>query len=79
MDATCDHCSHWDKTAAKLNNANGDFGVCHELTDEHANDPEYVIPTLHDGKPVTEKGEHFEMITGANFGCNHFDARSAQM
>jgi hypothetical protein len=63
-----------------MNNApQGEFGVCHELTDAHATDPEYVIPVLNHGRPVTEMGDHFEMITGAHFGCNHFAERPLRM
>ena len=75
MEATCNHCTHWDQSQEKLNSArmasSQDFGRCNELSD-HNLDPEYIVPVLNDGKPVSEKGEHYDYITGANFGCNHF-------
>ena len=75
MDAVCNNCSHWEqKNNIKANSNN--FGLCNELTEEHTNDPEYVIPVLHEGKAVQESKGHFEMITGAQFGCNHFDERT---
>ncbi len=79
MEATCNNCDHWENTQAKLNatldsTKTEDFGVCNELSD-HNMDPEYIIPVLNQGKPVTENGDRYDYITGANFGCNHFDAR----
>ena len=72
MEATCNHCNHWEHTQAKLNNEQSDpFGRCNELSD-HNLDPAYIVPVLNDGKPVSQKGEHYDYITGANFGCNHF-------
>lgn len=73
MEATCNHCTHWEHTQAqaKLNVPTDKFGRCNELSD-HNLDPEYIVPVLNDGKPVTERGEHYDYITGADFGCNHF-------
>lgn len=75
MDATCNHCNHWEQSQAKLNTPKSDdFGRCNELSD-HNLAPEFIVPVLNDGKPVSEKGEHYDYITGANFGCNHFEEK----
>lgn len=72
MEATCNHCNHWEQAQAKINTAVSDeFGRCNELSD-HNMDPDFIVPVLNDGKPVSEKGEHYDYITGASFGCNHF-------
>lgn len=71
MEATCNHCTHWEHEQAKVNTPSDQFGVCNELSD-HNMDPEYIVPVLNDGKPIPEKGQHYEYITGASFGCNHF-------
>lgn len=73
MQATCDHCTHWEQTStmeASDKNKN-EFGKCNELTEEHR-EPEYIIPVLNNGKPVTDKVDHYAFMTGAKFGCNHF-------
>lgn len=75
MEATCNNCNHWEQTQTKLNAVNSEnFGVCNELSD-HNLAPEYIVPVLNDGKPVSEKGGHYDYITGAQFGCNHFDVK----
>ncbi|WP_224997200.1 hypothetical protein [Cesiribacter sp. SM1] len=71
MEATCNHCTHWEQTQAKLDVPTDKFGKCNELSDAHV-DPEYIVPVLNDGRPVSEKNGHYEYITGADFGCNHF-------
>jgi hypothetical protein len=72
MEATCNHCNHWDQNP-KVKVPSNAFGVCDELTGQHAMDPEYVLPLVHEKVDSTPK--QFEMITGANFGCNHFTER----
>lgn len=76
MEATCNHCTHWEQTQNKLNSTSvrtpEQFGVCNELSDAQLQ-PEYIVPVLNNGKPVREKEGHYEYITGANFGCNHFE------
>ncbi|WP_458986198.1 hypothetical protein [Pontibacter sp. CAU 1760] len=52
-----------------------DFGVCDELTGQHAMEPSYVLPLVHEGPSGDMKPKQFEMITGATFGCNHFSSR----
>lgn len=75
MEPTCNHCSHWEETQAKLNTPKADaYGRCNELSD-HNLDPQYIVPVLNDGKPVSQKGEHYDYITGADFGCNHFEEK----
>lgn len=75
MEATCNHCSHWEQDQNKIELQNNDFGVCDELTGQHAMEPAYVLPLVHEGvEDNTPK--KFEMITGAMFGCNHFSERS---
>ena len=71
MEATCNQCTHWEKTPAKLNTPTDQFGKCNELSDASM-DPEFIVPVLNDGRPVPEKEGHYDYITGANFGCNHF-------
>ena len=79
MEATCNHCNHWEQTQAKLETQKADaFGRCNELSD-HNLDPQYIVPVLNDGKPVSQKGEHYDYITGANFGCNHFAEKMNRM
>lgn len=75
METTCNNCNHWEHTMAKLNASNPeDFGVCNELSD-HNMDPDFIIPVLNQGRPVPENGDHYDYITGAYFGCNHFDPK----
>lgn len=75
MEPTCNHCNHWEETQAKLNTAKADaYGRCNELSD-HNLDPEYIVPVLNNGKPVSQNDEHYDYITGADFGCNHFQEK----
>ncbi|AKD04136.1 hypothetical protein POKO110462_19540 [Pontibacter korlensis] len=74
MEATCNHCTHWEQDQNKVKLQSQDFGVCDELTGQHAMEPEYVLPLVHEG-PEDMKPQRFEMITGAMFGCNHFNER----
>ena len=73
MEAICNNCNHWENNPVKVKVQNNSFGVCDELTGQHAMDPEYVLPLVHEKVDNTPKD--FEMITGANFGCNHFTER----
>lgn len=74
MEATCNHCAHWEQDPDKVQLQSKDFGVCDELTGQHALEPEYVLPLVHEGMG-DKKPKQFEMITGAMFGCNHFSER----
>ncbi|WP_026464250.1 hypothetical protein [Adhaeribacter aquaticus] len=75
MEATCNHCGHWNQDTEKIKAPTDAFGVCDELTGQHAMEPEYVLPLVHEFSLVDNKPKDFEMITGANFGCNHFSER----
>ncbi|AKQ47496.1 hypothetical protein TH63_04880 [Rufibacter radiotolerans] len=75
MEATCNHCAHWVQDQKIVEVQSKDFGVCDELTGKHAMDPEYVLPLVHVDALHDTKPKQFEMITGAMFGCNHFDER----
>ncbi|WP_187261951.1 hypothetical protein [Pontibacter beigongshangensis] len=75
MEATCNHCTHWEQDPNKVEIQSKDFGVCDELTGQHAMDPEYVLPLVHEVSGTDNKPKQFEMITGAMFGCNHFSER----
>ncbi|KAA5549241.1 hypothetical protein [Adhaeribacter rhizoryzae] len=73
MEATCNHCNHWHPEQEKPVPTQ-DFGVCDELTGQHAMNPEYVLPLVHETS-TDNTPQQFEMITGAMFGCNHFTER----
>lgn len=75
MDPVCNNCSHWEQNQVKAEIPSDKFGVCNELTGQHAMEPEYVLPLLHEGQAVNKTADDFEMITGAMFGCNHFAER----
>ena len=75
MEATCNHCNHWNQDQAKTQVKNDAFGLCDELTGQHAMEPGYVLPLVHEVSKVDNTPKQFEMITGANFGCNHFSER----
>ncbi len=77
MEATCNHCNHWEQDPDKIQIKveNSAFGVCDELTGRHAMDPEYVLPLVHEASKADSTPQQFEMITGAGFGCNHFSER----
>ena len=77
MEATCNHCDHWSQDQAKAQVKNDAFGLCDELTGQHAMEPEYVLPLVHEASKVDNTPKQFEMITGANFGCNHFSERKS--
>lgn len=74
MEGTCNQCSHWEQDPDKIKLQSNDFGVCDELTGQHAMEPDYVLPLVHEERQ-DKKPNKFEMITGARFGCNHFSAR----
>lgn len=76
MEATCNHCTHWEQDQNKIQLQNNNFGVCDELTGQHAMDPSYVLPLVHEASEDL-KPKQFEMITGAEFGCNHFSERKS--
>ena len=65
MDATCNHCSHWDTATPAVTDKQG-FGECNELSQPKAN-MYYILPVVQSGDP-----REVEFITGAEFGCNHF-------
>ena len=65
MDATCSNCNHWDTKTAAVQTREG-FGECNELSHPKAN-MYYILPVVDAGKPTD-----VEFITGAEFGCNHF-------
>ena len=67
MDATCNHCSHWDTATPAVTDKQG-FGECNELSQPKAN-MYYILPVIQNGDP-----RDVEFITGAEFGCNHFQA-----
>ncbi len=68
MEATCNHCNHWQtETAAAAKHPQG-FGECNELSHPKA-EMHYILPVLQNGDPRS-----VEYITGADFGCNHFQA-----
>lgn len=75
MEATCNHCNHWEQDQQKMPVQSQDFGVCDELTGKHAMEPEYVLPLIHEAATGDNTPKRFEMITGAMFGCNHFSER----
>ncbi|MFC5272262.1 hypothetical protein [Adhaeribacter terreus] len=75
MEATCNHCDHWHQDQAKAQVQNNAFGLCDELTGQHGMDPEYVLPLVHEASKVDNTPKQFEMITGSNFGCNHFSVK----
>ena len=77
MEATCNHCNHWNQDEEKVKMQSPEFGVCDELTGQHAMEPEYVLPLVHEGRMNDKTPEQFEMITGAQFGCNHFSQRKS--
>jgi hypothetical protein len=69
-DKTCNHCTYWEQ-GHNVFEQEDEFGHCHKLGDDQI-DPEFIIPVLNNGQPVTEKVNHFEFVTGAKFGCNHW-------
>jgi hypothetical protein len=74
MEATCNNCNHWEQDQNKIQLQSKDFGLCDELTGQHALEPSYVLPLVHqESKDL--KPKQFEMITGSSFGCNHFTER----
>lgn len=76
MEAVCNNCNHWEQDPSKVQLQSKDFGLCDELTGQHALEPAYVLPLVHEGAE-DKKLRSFEMITGAQFGCNHFTERKA--
>ena len=67
MDATCSNCNHWDAQTEAVKQREG-FGECNELSQPKA-DMHYILPVINNGDPTS-----VEFITGAEFGCNHFQA-----
>lgn len=79
MEATCNHCNHWEKDQAKVNTPKPEvFGRCNELS-HHSFAPEYIVPVLNNGRPISQSGEDYDYITGADFGCNHFVEKMNRM
>ena len=65
MEATCNNCNHWDTQTAAVQTRKG-FGECNELSNPKA-EMHFILPVLQNGDP-----RQVEFITGAEFGCNHF-------
>ena len=65
MDTTCANCNHWDTNTEAVQQRQG-FGECHELSQPKA-EMHYILPVIQNGDPRS-----VEFITGAEFGCNHF-------
>lgn len=70
MDATCSNCNHWDTdtAAVKAQATTTGFGECNELSNPKA-EMHFILPVIQNGDP-----RQVEFITGAEFGCNHFQA-----
>ena len=67
MDATCSNCNHWDtQTEAVKAQTQGAFGECNELSNPKA-EMHYILPVVQG-----TSAQNAEFITGAAFGCNHF-------
>ncbi|UII20118.1 hypothetical protein [Fulvivirga ligni] len=74
MENVCKNCNHWAPEASVVANKEN-YGECNKLSHiESKMDPDYIIPVLHDGKPITKDSKGIEYITGSNFGCNQFTA-----
>jgi hypothetical protein len=67
---TCGHCTYWDQGHNNFEQQD-QFGQCQKLGEDQI-DPEYIIPVLNDGHPISEKVDHYDFVTGAKFGCNHW-------
>lgn len=65
MDATCNNCNHWDTATPAVTNKQG-FGECEELSHPKA-EMRFILPVVQG-----TSSENVEFITGAAFGCNHF-------
>ena len=65
MEATCNHCSHWETEKPAVQNRDG-FGECEVLSESGM---KYVLPVLQDQSAPTG----VEFVTQASFGCNQFD------
>ncbi|WP_192820421.1 hypothetical protein [Rufibacter sp. LB8] len=77
MEAICNHCNHWiqDKKIAEVQTK--EFGVCDELSGKPAINPEFVLSVVHEPGRAFSQPKPFEIVTGAQFGCNHFEGRRA--
>ena len=65
MDATCNNCNHWDTAAPTVTDKKG-FGECNELSQPKA-EMHFILPVVQGAS-----AQNAEFITGAAFGCNHF-------
>ena len=68
MERICKNCNHWEQGVQKAPRPDL-YGECNELS-HHQLDPEYVLPVLDNN--ANSGTSNYELITGANFGCNHF-------
>ncbi|QCR22573.1 hypothetical protein [Pontibacter sp. SGAir0037] len=75
MEAICNNCNHWEQKPEQVKIESDAFGVCDELSGKTGMNPEYVLPLVHDAVMENNTPQQFEMITGAQFGCNHFSER----
>ncbi|WP_207434929.1 hypothetical protein [Sabulibacter ruber] len=76
MEATCNHCNHWIQDQKIVEVQSDQFGVCDELSGKPAMNPEFVLPVVHEPGMPASQPKPFEMVTGAQFGCNHFEVRN---
>ncbi|MBA9077215.1 MULTISPECIES: hypothetical protein [Rufibacter] len=75
MEATCNHCNHWIQDQKVVEVQSNQFGLCDELSGKPAMNPEFVLPVVHEMGMMPSQPKPFEMVTGAQFGCNHFEGR----
>ena len=76
METICKNCYYWKPEAPIVAHKNN-VGECDKLGHiTNAMKPEYILPVLNDGKPITDGGKEIEYITMANFGCNQFMAEA---
>lgn len=64
MEATCKNCNHWEDEAPAVKN-HKNFGECEVLSESGM---KYVLPVLQN----QSNNSGMEILTSANFGCNHF-------
>ena len=74
MECICKNCNHWNREAPIVENKS-DVGECERLGHiSNVNTPEFILPVINNGAPVSKGNEEIEYITVANFGCNQFSA-----
>ena len=72
MEYVCKKCNYWNQEAPVVQDKEN-MGECERLS--HVTDvvnPEFILPVLNDGKPVSDGRSEIEFITMAHFGCNQF-------